>query len=49
MTFTSFGASRFTCAVNFRAISSGVWSGTRRIEIFAPAFDGMMVFAPSPW
>jgi hypothetical protein len=49
VTFTSRGASRFTYAVNLRSISSGVWSGTSRIEIFALAREGMIVFAPSPW
>ncbi len=31
-----------------RAISFGVWSGTRRMEILAWAVAGITVLAPSP-
>src|SRR5258706_6769669 len=47
-TFTDLGAIDLMCFVKSSVISLLLWFGTRRIEIFAVAFDGKTVFAPSP-
>ena len=42
------GAILVKCSINFWVISSGFWPGTKRMLIFAKAFDGITVLAPSP-
>jgi hypothetical protein len=42
------GAMALMCSTTRRSISRWSWSGTSRVEIFAAAQAGMIVFEPSP-